>query len=67
MSKKEYTTELLKMEDAEIEKMEENEEEIILGIRLKRRKHTCPRCGMGTDQVHDYHTRTVRDLIRIPI
>lgn len=35
MSKKEYTTELLNLEDAEIEKMQETEKEIILQIRLK--------------------------------
>ena len=62
MSKKEYTTELLKLEDAEIEKMEENEEEIILQIHLKRKSHACPTCEALTDQVHDYHLRTVRDL-----
>ena len=62
MSKKEYTTELLNLEDAEIEKMQETEKEIILQIRLKRKVHTCPKCETPTDQVHDYHLRTVRDL-----
>ena len=62
MSRKEYTTELLKLEDAQIEKMEENEQEIILQIRLKRRAHVCPCCGKETNRVHDYHVRTVRDL-----
>jgi transposase len=62
LSKKEYTTELLKLEDAEIEKMEETAEEIILQIRLKRKEHACPKCETSTDQVHDYHLRIVRDL-----
>lgn len=62
MSKKEYTTELLKLEDAEIEKMKETEEEITLQIRLKRKVHTCPNCQAQTNQVHDYRLRTVRDL-----
>ena len=62
MSRKEYTTELLKLEDAEIEKMEETEEEIILQIRLKRKLHRCPKCEAETDQVHDYLFRNVRDL-----
>lgn len=62
MSGKEYTTELLKLEDAQIERMEEAEEEIILQISLKRKMHTCPRCKAKTDQVHDYRIRTVRDL-----
>ena len=62
MSKKEYTTELLKLEDAQIERMEETEEEIILQISLKRKMHNCPRCKAETDQVHDYRIRAVRDL-----
>ena len=62
MSTKEYTTELLKLEDARIERMEENESEIMLQISLKRRVHTCPRCKAETNQVHDYRIRAVRDL-----
>ena len=61
MSGKEYTTELLKLEDAQIERMEEAEEEMILQISLKRKMHTCPRGKAKTDQVHDYRIRTVRD------
>ena len=62
MSGKEYATELLKLEDAQIEKMEDTEDEIILQISLPRKAHTCPRCKAGTDQVQDYRIRTVRDL-----
>ena len=62
MSGKEYTTELLKLEDAQIERMEETEEEIILQISLTRQAHICPRCKAETDQVHDYRIRAVRDL-----
>ena len=62
MSGKEYTTELLKLEDAQIERMEETEEELILQISLKRKMHNCPRCKAETDQVHDYRIRAVRDL-----
>ena len=62
MSGKEYTTELLKLEDAQIERMEETEEEIILQISLTRKAHICPRCKTETDQVHDYRIRAVRDL-----
>ena len=62
MSGKEYTTELLKLEDAQIERMEETEEEIILQISLTRKAHICPRCKAESDQVHDYRIRTVRDL-----
>ena len=62
MSRKDYTTELLKLEDAEIERLEEKEEEIIVEFRLARKTHTCPMCGTETEQIHDYHRRKVRDL-----
>ena len=62
MSGKEYTTELMKLKDDQIERMEETEEEIILQISLKRKMHNCPRCKAETDQVHDYRIRAVRDL-----
>ena len=37
MSTKEYTTELLKLEDTQVEKLQDIEDEIILQISLKRR------------------------------
>ena len=39
MSGKEYTTELPKLEDKQIERLEETEEEIIVQISLKRKMH----------------------------
>ena len=59
---KENTTELTKLEDKQIERLDETEEEIILQISLKRKMHNCPRCKAETDQVHDYRIRAVRDL-----
>ena len=41
MSEKEYTTELLKLKDAEIEKMEESEKVIILQVRLPHEEVLC--------------------------
>ena len=39
MSGKEYTTELLKLEDAQLERPEETAEKMILQISLKRKMH----------------------------
>lgn len=60
MTMKENTTELTKLEDKQIERLDETEEEIILQISLKRKMHTCPRCKAKTDQVHDYRIRTIK-------
>ena len=62
MSKNDYSAELLKMEGVEIEKIEENAEEIAIHVCLGRKAQACKRCGQPTDRVHDYRVRQVRDL-----
>ena len=62
MSGKEYTTELLKLEDAQLERPEETAEKMILQISLKRKMHNCPRGKAETNQVHDDRFKTVRNL-----
>ena len=62
MSGKEYTTELLKLEDAQLERPEETAEKMILQISLKRKMHNCPRGKDETNQVHDDRFKTVRNL-----
>lgn len=61
MSQKDYTTELLGLEDAQIEKMEAGEESLVVTFSLQRKTHTCPACGRETDVVHDYRTRELHD------
>lgn len=61
MSQKDYTTELLGLEDAEIEKVEEGEESIVVTFSLLRKTHICPHCGTETDLVHDYRVRELHD------
>ena len=62
MSKKDYSAELLKMEGVEIEKIEEDADEIVIQVCLTRKAQPCKRCGEPTDRVHDYRIRQVRDL-----
>ena len=62
LSKNDYSAELLKMEGVQIEKLEECDSEIVMQLSLRRKKQTCKRCGAGTDRVHDYRVRQVRDL-----
>ena len=62
MTMKENTTELTKLEDKQIERLDETEEEIILQISPKRKMHNCPRGKAETNQVHDDRFKTVRNL-----
>ena len=62
MSKKDYITKVLDMEDGIIEEMKEEGQELKLTVRLERKPHPCPACGAWTEQVHDYRIRRLRDL-----
>ena len=62
MSRKDYSAELLKMEGVEIEKIEEDADEIVIEVCLAWKSQPCKRCGQPTGRVHDYRVRQVRDL-----
>ena len=53
--------ELLGMEAYDFEKVEQNEKEIVLTVRMKRRTQECPSCRTPCDQVHDYRIQHVKD------
>ena len=62
MSNQDYITKALDMEDAIIEEMKEENGSLTLTIHLKRKLHSCPACGAGTERVHDYRIRHLREL-----
>lgn len=53
--------ELLGMEAFDFETIDQNEKEIVLTVRMKRRAQECPSCRTPCDQVHDYRTQKVKD------
>jgi transposase len=53
--------ELLDMEAFDFEGVEQNEQQIILSVRMKRRTQECPACRMPCDRVHDYRLQRVKD------
>ena len=57
-----YITKLLGLQEAKIEKIEENNEKIVISVVMNRKAHRCPCCGAETDRVHDYRTQLVNDL-----
>ena len=53
--------ELLDMEAYDFEGLEQNEKQIVLRVRMKRRAQECPVCRTPCDQVHDYRIQRVKD------
>ena len=53
--------ELLDMEAYDFEGIEQNEKQILLRVRMKRRTQKCPACQTPCDQVHDYRIQRVKD------
>lgn len=57
-----YITKLLGLQEAKIENIEENNENIVISLVMNRKKHKCPCCGAETDRIHDYRLQRVTDL-----
>ena len=57
-----YITKLLGLQEAKIENIEENNEQIVISLVMERKTHKCPACGAETDRVHDYRVQRVTDL-----
>lgn len=53
--------ELLGMEVFDFEKIDQDEKEIVLTVRMQRRAQECPACHALCDQIHDYRTQRVKD------
>lgn len=62
MLNKDYTTELLNLEEVIVKKVENLENEVHIHIELPRKPHKCPCCGETTETVHDYRTQRVKDI-----
>ena len=53
--------ELLGMEVFDFEKIDQDEKEIVLTVRMQRRAQECPACHTLCDQIHDYRMQRVKD------
>ncbi len=62
MLMKDYTAELLNLEDVIITNVENLLDQLHIYIELPRRKHICPCCGAVTDRVHDYRMQIIKDV-----
>ena len=62
MLMKDYTTELLNLEEVMITKVENISQQVHVYIELPRKEQICPCCGTPTDRVHDYRWQVVKDI-----
>ena len=56
------TTNLLNLQDFEVEKIEETEKEKLIYGKLHRHEQYCPCCGAATGTIHDYRIQRIKDL-----
>ena len=62
MLMKNYTAELLNLEDVIITNVENISDQLHIYVELPRTKHICPCCGAETDRVHDYRMQIIKDV-----
>jgi len=53
---------LLGFEDVIISNIEQSNKYCIIHLQMPRKVHTCPVCGTGTDEVHDYRLQKIKDI-----
>lgn len=56
-----YITEILELQDVEVEKVENSEKSKKIYIRLKRKEVICPCCKTRTNKIHDYRSQKIKD------
>ena len=56
-----YTQEILNLQDARVEKVENFEKVQRIHIKLGRKVVNCPCCETETSKIHDYRTQIVKD------
>lgn len=59
---KDYTAELLNLEDVIITDVENISDQLHIHLELPRTKHICPACGATTDCIHDYRMQIIKDV-----
>ena len=62
MLMKDYTAELLNLEDVVITDVENISDQLHIHLELPRTKHICPACGATTDCIHDYRMQIIKDV-----
>lgn len=62
MLNRNYTSDLLDLEDIIVTNVEKSSDSLFISLELPRRPHVCPDCGRETDRVHDYRRQLIKDI-----
>lgn len=62
MLNKDYTAQLLNLEDVIITDVKNVSDQLHIYLELPRKEHVCPACGAITNCIHDYRMQTVKDV-----
>ena len=56
-----FTEELLGLQGVKITNVEQ-EENLIIHLKMERKRHNCICCGAATDTIHDYRLQKIKDI-----
>lgn len=62
MFTKDYTAQLLNLEDVIITNVENISDQLHIHLELPRVSHICPQCGKATERIHDYRMQVIKDI-----
>lgn len=57
-----FTEELLGLQGVKVNKINNNDNNIIIHAELERKEHKCPCCGNTTAKIHDYRSQEIKDI-----
>ena len=56
------TSDIVGLQDLNINKVEQNDNSITIYAQLPRKPHSCPQCGNTTNKIHDYRCQKIKDI-----
>jgi len=56
-----YTEAIVGIQDIQVEKVENDEENITIEFKLSRKECECPKCHIKTNKIHDYRCQRIKD------
>lgn len=56
------TEKLLGLQGVKVNKIENDENTLVIHAEMERKLTKCPCCGTATKKIHDYRTQTIKDI-----
>lgn len=57
-----FTEKLLGLQGVKVNKIENDENTLVIHAEMERKLTKCPCCGTATKKIHDYRTQTIKDI-----